>query len=239
MDIKRIRCFYMDTGKEQSSLYLSKSRSFVGGVNSLLSKDERFPVNDPLVAEALLGIYLDLANERSNDTMKKMGDFAVAALQTIGGDLSKLLKKFEFGEGETARDVLSAVTTALAKHLRGDEVTVPNEPQAPEIAPTTLAAPLRQKFTPRKLGEKPVDVYREPEPTDDDENWRARAACLQTDPDTFFPEKGGRPTEAKKICKTCLVKEQCLQEAFAGDEYGIWGGTTETERRKSTRRRSR
>lgn len=63
--------------------------------------------------------------------------------------------------------------------------------------------------------------------------WQERALCAQTDPEAFFPEKGGSTREAKKICLTCEVREECLQYALEHDErFGIWGGLSERERRK-------
>ena len=50
---------------------------------------------------------------------------------------------------------------------------------------------------------------------DDDEGaygWQAEALCAQTDPEAFFPEKGGSTREAKSVCQKCNVKEQCLSE---------------------------
>ncbi|KKF02930.1 hypothetical protein WN67_06090 [Mycolicibacterium obuense] len=69
-----------------------------------------------------------------------------------------------------------------------------------------------------------------------DEDWYERALCPQTDPDAFFPEKGGSTKEAKKICLGCPVKQQCLQWALDNDErFGIWGGLSERERRRLKR----
>ncbi|SDZ41612.1 WhiB family transcriptional regulator [Herbiconiux ginsengi] len=69
-----------------------------------------------------------------------------------------------------------------------------------------------------------------------DENplaWQADSLCAQTDPEAFFPEKGGSTRDAKRICTTCEVKAQCLEYALANDErFGIWGGLSERERRK-------
>ncbi len=63
--------------------------------------------------------------------------------------------------------------------------------------------------------------------------WQADALCAQTDPEAFFPEKGGSTREAKKICTSCEVKTQCLEYALQNDErFGIWGGLSERERRK-------
>lgn len=67
--------------------------------------------------------------------------------------------------------------------------------------------------------------------------WQADALCAQTDPEAFFPEKGGSTRDAKKICTTCEVKAECLEYALQNDErFGIWGGLSERERRKLRRR---
>ena len=67
--------------------------------------------------------------------------------------------------------------------------------------------------------------------------WQERALCAQTDPEAFFPEKGGSTREAKKICLTCEVRVECLEYALEHDErFGIWGGLSERERRRLRRR---
>ena len=67
--------------------------------------------------------------------------------------------------------------------------------------------------------------------------WQERALCAQTDPEAFFPEKGGSTREAKKVCTSCEVRSECLAYALANDErFGIWGGLSERERRKLKRR---
>ena len=67
--------------------------------------------------------------------------------------------------------------------------------------------------------------------------WQERALCSQTDPEAFFPEKGGSTREAKRICSRCEVKSECLEYALGHDErFGIWGGLSERERRKLKRR---
>ena len=73
----------------------------------------------------------------------------------------------------------------------------------------------------------------------DDDNalaWQSDALCSQTDPEAFFPEKGGSTREAKRICQGCEVKDMCLEYALANDErFGIWGGLSERERRRLKR----
>ena len=69
------------------------------------------------------------------------------------------------------------------------------------------------------------------------QSWQERALCAETDPEAFFPEKGGSTREAKKICTGCEVKAECLEYALANDErFGIWGGLSERERRRLRRR---
>jgi WhiB family redox-sensing transcriptional regulator len=81
----------------------------------------------------------------------------------------------------------------------------------------------------------PVAFEPEPlQPTTD--QWQDRALCAQTDPEAFFPEKGGSTREAKKICLGCEVRHECLEYALAHDErFGIWGGLSERERRRLKR----
>ena len=63
--------------------------------------------------------------------------------------------------------------------------------------------------------------------------WQERALCAQTDPEAFFPEKGGSTREAKRVCLSCEVRGECLEYALANDErFGIWGGLSERERRR-------
>jgi WhiB family redox-sensing transcriptional regulator len=72
--------------------------------------------------------------------------------------------------------------------------------------------------------------------TTGDQDWQERALCAQTDPDAFFPEKGGSAREAKKVCGRCEVRPECLEHALKrGERYGVWGGMTERERRQLAR----
>ena len=66
-----------------------------------------------------------------------------------------------------------------------------------------------------------------------DEAWRLDALCAETDPEAFFPEKGGSTREAKRVCTGCTVRAECLESALTNDErFGIWGGLSERERRR-------
>ena len=70
-------------------------------------------------------------------------------------------------------------------------------------------------------------------------SWQERSLCAQTDPEAFFPEKGGSTREAKKVCVGCEVRAECLEYALANDErFGIWGGLSERERRRLRRART-
>jgi WhiB family redox-sensing transcriptional regulator len=73
----------------------------------------------------------------------------------------------------------------------------------------------------------PLDGFPEPPP------WIADAVCATTDPEAFYPEKGGSTREAKAICRSCTVQAECLDWALDRDErFGIWGGLSERERRR-------
>lgn len=67
------------------------------------------------------------------------------------------------------------------------------------------------------------------------EPWTEQGICRTVDPDVWFPEVGcGRPAvqTAVKICQGCPVRRECLAAALERNErFGIWGGTTERQRR--------
>ena len=105
--------------------------------------------------------------------------------------------------------------------------TAPREyvPSAPEnwfVDPVRLGVPgVRQ---PDQLVDNPLA-------------WQSDSLCAQTDPEAFFPEKGGSTRDAKKICASCEVRVHCLEYALENDErFGIWGGLSERERRKLRKR---
>lgn len=67
--------------------------------------------------------------------------------------------------------------------------------------------------------------------------WQSEALCAQTDPEAFFPEKGGSTRDAKRVCGACNVRSECLEYALTNDErFGIWGGLSERERRRLRKR---
>src|SRR6201990_1141844 len=71
-------------------------------------------------------------------------------------------------------------------------------------------------------------------PEDEDElGWQDQALCAQTDPEAFFPEKGGSTREAKRVCRSCEVRAECLEYALQHSiRDGIWGGMSERDRRR-------
>jgi WhiB family redox-sensing transcriptional regulator len=75
-------------------------------------------------------------------------------------------------------------------------------------------------------------------PSDKPLAWQDDGLCAQTDPELFFPEKGGSTKGAKKICAQCEVKNICLQYAVETGQSGIWGGMSDQERRKLKKSRT-
>ncbi|MFY9228300.1 MAG: WhiB family transcriptional regulator [Candidatus Microsaccharimonas sp.] len=63
------------------------------------------------------------------------------------------------------------------------------------------------------------------------DNWREFAECATTDPEIFLPQKGESTRDAKKICGRCAARLFCLDYAVATKQEGIWGGTSDRERR--------
>ena len=57
------------------------------------------------------------------------------------------------------------------------------------------------------------------------------ALCAEVDPELFFPDKGGSAKAAKNVCARCDVRDQCLAWALEHTEAGVWGMTSDTERR--------
>lgn len=77
-------------------------------------------------------------------------------------------------------------------------------------------------------------------------NWRNSAACKRADPELFFPSGEtskhdlDQIQQAKSFCVNCLVKDQCLQYALeTHQDFGVWGGLSEKERKALKRRASR
>ena len=66
--------------------------------------------------------------------------------------------------------------------------------------------------------------------------WRNRAACLDEDPELFFPVSSAGAeldhiAEAKAVCHRCEVVESCLKWAIDSHQAaGVWGGLSADER---------
>lgn len=69
-----------------------------------------------------------------------------------------------------------------------------------------------------------------------DETWARGAACIDADPQIFFPDRGQTVVAAKEICAGCLVVEDCLNYALTWRiNQGVWGGASVAERNKMTK----
>jgi WhiB family redox-sensing transcriptional regulator len=64
-------------------------------------------------------------------------------------------------------------------------------------------------------------------------DWRDNAECKGMDPDLFYPGRGGMKDlrTAQAVCRTCVVRQDCLDYAVAaGEDHGVWGGMSERQR---------
>ncbi len=74
-------------------------------------------------------------------------------------------------------------------------------------------------------------------------DWRDGAACRNSDPSLFFPVGTTGITldqidAAKSVCDTCKCTAACLEFALVtNQDSGVWGGTSEEERRQIRRER--
>lgn len=68
--------------------------------------------------------------------------------------------------------------------------------------------------------------------------WLERALCAQTDPEMFFPGKGGSLRHAREVCAACPVTAECLDlwRSLPAEQaqYGVWGGRSSRERRPAS-----
>lgn len=71
--------------------------------------------------------------------------------------------------------------------------------------------------------------------------WAKKAACqIAADPDIFFPIRGGSSKAARAICATCSERTPCLTYCMSNNEtFGIWGGTSDRDRRVLRRIKAR
>lgn len=64
------------------------------------------------------------------------------------------------------------------------------------------------------------------------------ALCKQADPEAFILEAGGTTKYGKRICSMCVVSDECLEWALANNETGVWGGTSDNERKEIKKQRA-
>lgn len=73
---------------------------------------------------------------------------------------------------------------------------------------------------------------------DTETTWMAEGNCRNEPPTRFFPSDGVGVEIAKQICATCPVSEPCLEYALEQRiDHGVWGGTSERQRRRILRAR--
>ena len=64
-------------------------------------------------------------------------------------------------------------------------------------------------------------------------NWMAKGLCANQPPETFFPSDGVGVEVAKRICVKCPVVDGCLEYALSNRiDHGVWGATSERQRRR-------
>lgn len=75
------------------------------------------------------------------------------------------------------------------------------------------------------------------------QDWAEEALCNQVDPELFYPEPEGSKLavrQAKRLCASCPAQRACVEYALRNrEEFGVWGGTTEQERRRLFRQADR
>lgn len=87
-----------------------------------------------------------------------------------------------------------------------------------------------------------MDLMNELKLVDSDARWMDKASCLGLDANLFFPLQGRADCvkEAKKVCAACPARNKCLEWANINQiAYGVWGGLTVSERKKSGKLKSR
>jgi WhiB family redox-sensing transcriptional regulator len=71
-------------------------------------------------------------------------------------------------------------------------------------------------------------------------DWKADAACRDLPTSLFFPDSEADSGPALDVCASCPVRQQCLEFALTTRQHdGVWGGATETERKRIRRRTGR
>ena len=87
-----------------------------------------------------------------------------------------------------------------------------------------------------RVRELEIDVKNLPQQVSPPDHWQELSACYGLDPEVFFPTTEEEAGLALSYCSVCQVREVCLAWAVRnGERYGVWGGTTEQQRRRLIR----
>jgi WhiB family redox-sensing transcriptional regulator len=101
-----------------------------------------------------------------------------------------------------------------------------NVPWSPVGVPSTMDA----------VRELEIDVRNLPQQVSPPDHWQELSACYGLDPEVFFPTTEEEAGLALSYCSVCEVRDVCLAWAVRnGERYGVWGGTTEQQRRRLIR----
>ena len=141
------------------------------------------------------------------------------------------------GTDDTTLGLRLGVSRWTILRWRAEGVPLPAAEKIAIELGTTFAA-LWPDPTERAPVVEPIDeTIEEPDP----QRWWESAACRGLDPEMFFPARGNSRglREALAVCATCPVTEPCMEEGVTGERWGIWGATSERERRKMRRERGR
>lgn len=66
-----------------------------------------------------------------------------------------------------------------------------------------------------------------------DTTWMTDGRCKELPPELFFPSDGVGVERARRVCKNCCVRDDCLEYALSQRiDHGVWGGTSERERKR-------
>jgi len=178
----------------------------VARLSDLLGNGQR---DEPLL-EVVPRLFADLPEAHHGNALLYCSGYPMNAIQALAdGDISVTVELLE--------------RAALPYRVEVERTRRHHE----ERQPTVITVATKQALAGRAVREfvQPID--------EKDDDWRDDALCAQTDPEAFFPEKGGSTRSAKKICSSCDVRDECLEYALENEErFGIWGGKSERERRK-------
>jgi len=120
----------------------------------------------------------------------------------------------------------------VSKNLRDTTGSSFDEAIEPSISRKPHTAPLYPSVAPRDMAK--LEALGLDKPTN---GWESHAVCAQTDPEVFFPKKGGSTRKSKNICLSCPVQKDCLANALIHNyEHGILGGKSAGERRALNRK---